>query len=171
VRRVEATFAPVSGQLLGTRPTEEFGLAAPLLLRTLYEFHRNVLLGNAGSEHCRHCRFPATHLGRHGAGGRFPRSRAGWERLVHVNLRASATRINYDLHRSVGVIFVTLLLLATLTGSTLVYLNYVRDLVNRVLTGEVVPDRAVQSGPKVRLGPVRERHRASSQRLPAADDH
>jgi len=148
VRRVEATFAPVSGQLLGTRPTEEFGLAAPLLLRTLYEFHRNVLLGNAGSNIVGIAGFLLLTSAVTGLVVAFPRSRAGWERLVHVNLRASATRINYDLHRSVGVIFVTLLLLATLTGSTLVYLNYVRDLVNVFSPVKSFPTVPFNPGPK-----------------------
>jgi uncharacterized iron-regulated membrane protein len=130
VRRVEATFAPVSGQLLGTRPTEEFGLAAPLLLRTLYEFHRNVLLGSSGSNIVGIAGFLLLTSAVTGLVVAWPRSRAAWARLVHVNLRASATRISYDLHRSIGVIFVALLLLATLTGSTLVYLNYVRDFIN-----------------------------------------
>jgi uncharacterized iron-regulated membrane protein len=42
-------FAPVSGRLLGQRPLEKLGLSPPLLLKTIYEFHRNVLLGTAGS--------------------------------------------------------------------------------------------------------------------------
>src|SRR6202008_4739368 len=36
----------------------------------------------------------------------------------------------YDLHRSWGAVLCALLLLATATGSTLVYLNYARDIVN-----------------------------------------
>src|SRR4029077_7049911 len=47
--RVEATFSPVTGELLGIREIERFGFSAPHLLKTVYEFHRNVLLGAAGS--------------------------------------------------------------------------------------------------------------------------
>ncbi|MCE2971189.1 MAG: PepSY domain-containing protein, partial [Burkholderiales bacterium] len=49
IDRLEATFDPATGALLGSRPTEALGLSSPLLLRTLYEFHRNVLLGEPGS--------------------------------------------------------------------------------------------------------------------------
>ena len=50
--------------------------------------------------------------------------------LVWINPRTSATRIAYDFHRSTGIVFAITLLLATLTGATLVYVNYVRDLVS-----------------------------------------
>jgi len=48
-QRIEAMFDPVTGTFLGARSLESLGLAAPDCLRTLYEFHRNVLLGGAGS--------------------------------------------------------------------------------------------------------------------------
>lgn len=130
VRRIEATFAPASGRLLGTRPTEEFGLSAPLLIRTVYEFHRNVLLGNSGSNIVGIAGFLLMASAITGLVVSWPRHAAAWRRWVHVNLRANAVRVAFDAHRSLGVITFVLLLLATLTGSTLVYLNYVRDLVN-----------------------------------------
>jgi len=130
VRRVEATFAPASGRLLGTRPTEEFGLSAPLLLRTVYEFHRNVLLGNSGSNIVGVAGFLLMASAVTGLVVSWPRHRAAWRRWIHVNLRANATRVAFDAHRSLGVLVFVLLLLATATGSTLVYLNYVRDAVN-----------------------------------------
>jgi uncharacterized iron-regulated membrane protein len=130
VRRVEATFAPASGRLLGTRPTEEFGIAPPLLMRTIYEFHRNVLLGTSGSNIVGIAGFLLMTSALTGLVIAWPRRAAAWARLVHLNLRANATRILFDVHRSLGALFVMLLLLATLTGSTLVYLNYVRDFVN-----------------------------------------
>jgi len=71
-----------------------------------------------------------------------PKKRSGWARVVWINLRASATRIFFDLHRSVGAVFLVLLLLTTITGATLVYLNYVRDLVSvfsKVATFPVIP--------------------------------
>src|SRR5262245_2212583 len=47
--RVEATFSPATGELLGRREAEEVGFSRPYLLKLLYEFHRNVLLGHPGS--------------------------------------------------------------------------------------------------------------------------
>ncbi len=40
------------------------------------------------------------------------------------------TRVLFDVHRSSGVVLFLLLMLATVTGSTLVYVNYARDTVN-----------------------------------------
>ena len=42
-------FDPVSGALLGTRKVEGIGFDTPHLMKTLHEFHRNVLVGTAGS--------------------------------------------------------------------------------------------------------------------------
>jgi uncharacterized iron-regulated membrane protein len=130
VERIEATFAPVSGRLLGTRPVEALGLAPPQLLKTIYEFHRNVLLGTAGSNIVGIAGFLLLASAITGFVVATPRKAEGWKRLVHVNLRANRTRVFFDLHRSLGVVFFVLLALATVTGSTLVYLNYVRDLVS-----------------------------------------
>ena len=59
-----------------------------------------------------------------------PRTRAALKRIVRINPRTSATRIAFDVHRSTGIVFALTLLLATVTGATLVYVNYVRDLVS-----------------------------------------
>lgn len=128
--RIEATFDPVSGALLGTRGTETLGLSSPNLLKTVYEFHRNVLLGTFGSNIVGIAGFLLLGSAVSGLVIVLPKKRAGWARLVWVNLRASATRIVFDVHRSLGAIFLVLLLLTTITGATLVYLNYVRDLVS-----------------------------------------
>lgn len=130
VQRIEATFAPVSGTLLGTRPTEEMGLSRPLLMKTIYEFHRNVLLGTAGSNIVGIAGFLLMASAITGLVVAWPRSAGGWGKLLRVNLRANVTRVFFDTHRATGALFVVLLLLATITGSTLVYLNYVRDLVD-----------------------------------------
>jgi uncharacterized iron-regulated membrane protein len=130
VHRHEVTFSPVTGRLLGSRETETLGLAPPYLLKTLYEFHRNVLLGHAGSNIVGVAGlllFTSTLTGLVLA---LPRKRHAWRRLVWINWRASATRIQFDVHRSTGALCFLLLLLATTTGFTLVYLNYVRDLVS-----------------------------------------
>ena len=130
--RIEALFDPGSGALLGTRGADSLGLAPPLLMRTLYEFHRNVLLGPTGSNIVGIAGLLLLASSVTGIVLGWPRKRAAWRRLVWINRRANATRQVFDLHRSAGALFAVLLLLATLTGATLVYLNYVRDLVNVV---------------------------------------
>jgi uncharacterized iron-regulated membrane protein len=130
VHRVEAMFDPASGALLGTRSAEALGLSAPLLLQTLYEFHRNVLLGNAGSNIVG---LAGTLLFLSAVSGlvlAWPTHREQWRRLFRINWRGSATRLAFDTHRVGGLIASLLLVLATVTGLTLVYVNYVRDAVN-----------------------------------------
>lgn len=144
VERIEAMFAPASGKLLGQRPLEKVGLSPPLLLKTIYEFHRNVLLGAAGSNIVGIAGFLLLGSAITGFIVAWPRKSSGWKRWVHVNVRANRTRIFFDVHRSLGALFFVLLLLATLTGSTLVYLNYVRDIVNvfsKVASFPTVPFR------------------------------
>lgn len=128
--RIEATFDPVTGALLGTRPLEVLSLERRHLLRTLYEFHRNVLLGNSGANIVGVAGLLLLTNAIAGIVVAWPKKAHAWKRLVWINLRASGTRIFFDLHRSAGTIFVVLLVLATVTGSTLVWLNYVRDAVN-----------------------------------------
>lgn len=128
--RIEAFFNPVTGALLGARGAETLGLSPPYLLKTAYEFHRNVLLGNAGSNIVGIAGFLLLANAIAGFVVAWPRKREGLRRLVWINWRGNATRIFFDVHRSAGAIFFALLVLATVTGSTLVYLNYVRDLVN-----------------------------------------
>lgn len=145
-RRVEATFSPVSGDLLGTRDIAQRGLAPRYLMRTIYDFHRNVLLGEAGSNLVGIAGFLLMASGVTGLYAVWPRQRSGWRRVVMVKLRAGATRIVFDIHRSIGFLPCALLLLATATGSTLVYLNYTRDLVglfSKVAPFPVVPWRDV----------------------------
>lgn len=140
--RIEATFDPVSGALLGTRGTETVSLAPRHLLKTIYEFHRNVLLGNTGSNIVGIAGFALLASVITGLVLAIPKKRSGWARVVWINVRASATRVFFDLHRSVGAVFLVLLLLTTITGATLVYLNYVRDMVSvfsKVATFPVVP--------------------------------
>ena len=128
--RIEATFDPATGAALGARPLESFGLAAPQLMATLYEFHRNVLLGPTGSNIVGIAGFLLMASVLTGFVLAWPRKRIEWRRLVWLNPKSNATRIAFDAHRSAGVLFFVLLLLATITGATLVYLNYVRDLVS-----------------------------------------
>jgi uncharacterized iron-regulated membrane protein len=143
-QRVEATFDPVSGNLLGIRGTDTFALDRLHLLRTVYEFHRNVLLGNTGSNIVGIAGFALLASAVTGLVIAWPRKRSAWARLVWINLRASATRMAFDFHRSLGAVFIILLLLTTITGATLVYLNYVRDFVSvfsKVATFPTIPWR------------------------------
>jgi uncharacterized iron-regulated membrane protein len=127
--RIEAMFDPTTGVFLGARSLESLGVASPDVMRTLYEFHRNVLLGNAGSNIVGIAGLLLLTSAVTGFVLAAPRTRAALRRIVWVNPRASGTRIAYDFHRSTGIVFAVTLLLATLTGATLVYVNYVRDLV------------------------------------------
>lgn len=128
--RIEATFDPANGAALGTRRIETFSLAAPQLMATLYEFHRNVLLGSVGSNIVGVAGLLLLSSAITGFVLAWPRRRAEWRRWLWLNPKSNATRIAFDAHRSAGVLFFVLLLLATITGATLVYLNYVRDLVS-----------------------------------------
>ncbi|MEO8186458.1 MAG: PepSY-associated TM helix domain-containing protein, partial [Burkholderiaceae bacterium] len=128
--RIEAMFDPVTGAFLGVRSLESLGITPPDFLRTLYEFHRNVLLGNAGSNIVGIAGVLLLTSAITGFVLATPRTRAALRRIVWINPRSSATRIAYDFHRSTGIVFAITLLLATLTGATLVYVNYVRDLVS-----------------------------------------
>jgi uncharacterized iron-regulated membrane protein len=152
--RFEALIDPASGAVLGTRSLESLSLARPELLRTLYEFHRNVLLGNWGSNLVGIAGALLLTSVITGLVMAWPRRLAAWRRLVWVNTRASPTRVLFDLHRSGGVLIATLLLLSTLTGFTLVYLNYVRDIVgvfSRVESFPTLPWRRTPDGESVTL--------------------
>ena len=127
--RVEAMFSAVSGQWLGSRETETLGPSRLHLLRTMYEFHRNVLLGPFGANVVGVAGFLLMLAAFSGFLAAMPRSRSGWRQLVGIKFRAGLTRVLFDFHRSGGSILAALLLLATSTGLTLVYLNYVRDIV------------------------------------------
>ena len=128
--RIEAMFDPATGKLLGTRKVEGIGFGAPHLMKTLYEFHRNVLLGTAGSNIVGIAGFLLLASAISGFVVALPRKLAGFRRLVSINPRANNTRVMFDVHRSTGAIFFILVLLSTLTGATLVYVNYVRDFVS-----------------------------------------
>ena len=135
--RAEAMFNPVNGELLGTREAETIGITRPYWMRTLYEFHRNVLLGNFGSNIVGLAGLLLMLSAISGAFVAWPRNRSGWRRLIGVKLRAGLTRVLFDVHRSSGVVLIALLMLATVTGSTLVYVNYARDIVG--VFSEVAP--------------------------------
>jgi uncharacterized iron-regulated membrane protein len=99
-------------------------------MKTLYEFHRNVLLGPVGSNVVGIAGLLLLASAITGFVLAWPRRRAEWRRWVWLRPKSNATRLAFDAHRSAGVLFFVLLLLATVTGATLVYLNYVRDLVS-----------------------------------------
>ncbi|MGH6611091.1 MAG: PepSY-associated TM helix domain-containing protein [Burkholderiaceae bacterium] len=148
--RVEAMFDPVSGEYLGGRTLDTLSLDAPDLLRTMYEFHRNVLLGNAGSNIVGIAGILLLTSAISGFVLAAPRTRAALKRIVWINPRTSATRIAFDFHRSTGIVFAITLLLATVTGATLVYVNYVRDFVgvfSKVASFPTVPWQPQQAAP------------------------
>jgi len=142
--RVEAMFSVVSGELLGVREADTIGVTRPYWMRTLYEFHRNVLLGNFGSNIVGIAGFLLMTSALSGFIVAWPRKRSGWRRLIGIKLRAGLTRILFDVHRSSGVILFVLLMLATMTGSTLVYVNVAREIVSvfsKVAPFPVIPWR------------------------------
>ena len=128
--RAEVFLSPVSGEVLGTRDADTSGLARVYWVRTLYEFHRNVLLGNWGSNIVGIAGLLLMTSAISGLLVAWPRQRSGWKRLIGIKLRAGLTRVLFDAHRSSGVVLFVLLMLATFTGSTLVYVNYARDIVS-----------------------------------------
>ena len=151
--RAEVFVDPATGAVLGLRALEGWSLAPPHALRTIYEFHRNVLLGEPGTNLVGVAGLLLATSAVSGAVLAWRRSGGGgghrWRRLFQVSWRANAARVALDLHRSAGVAIVVVLLLATLTGATLVWLNYVRDIVDRVSRVEsipVLPFRAMARG-------------------------
>src|SRR5262245_65549960 len=90
--RVEAMFSPASGELLGTRESEVVGLSGPYLVKTLYEFHRNVLLGNFGCNIVGLAGFLLMTSAFTGLLMVWPRRHLGWQRVGWVTGRAGATR-------------------------------------------------------------------------------
>lgn len=143
-QRVEATFSPVSGELLGQREAEVPGVTPPYLVRGIYEFHRNVLLGAFGSNIVGIAGLLLLASAVSGVIAALPRHRGGWRTVVSIKPRAGATRTLFDVHRSTGTLLAALLILAAVTGSTLVYVNYVRDIVglfSRIEPFPVVPWR------------------------------
>lgn len=142
--RAEAMFSAVSGELLGSRESDVIGITRPYWVRTLYEFHRNVLLGNFGSNIVGIAGLLLMTSALSGLIIAWPRNRGGWWRIIGIKRNAGVTRTLFDVHRSSGVVLFVLLMLATITGSTLVYVNYARDFVSvfsKVAPFPVIPWR------------------------------
>lgn len=162
--RLEAFIDPTSGQLLGVRSLERVSLARADLMRTLYEFHRNILLGEPGSNFVGIAGFLLMTSALTGGVLAWPRTRERLARLLAISWRANATRVLFDLHRSTGALIAVVLLLTTFTGATLVYLNYVREMVgwvSRVDPIPVLPFRASLAGEEpLPLGELAARARA-----------
>jgi uncharacterized iron-regulated membrane protein len=143
-------------------------------MKTLYDFHRNVLLGNAGSNIVGVAGFLLLGSALTGLATALPRKRSGWARMIGIKLRAGATRVLFDVHRSAGTIAVLLLILATVTGSTLVYINYVREIVglfSKVDPFPVIPWREVRSEDWPAFRQVVEKVQAAHPGLAIADIH
>lgn len=139
VGRIEAFIDPASGALLGVRSLEALSLRRADLLRTLYELHRNILLGEPGSQFVGLAGLMLLTSAVSGLVLAWPRTQRRLARLLAVAWRANAARVALDLHRCSGVLIGTVLLLSTLTGATLVYLNPVRALVGLVSRVQPIP--------------------------------
>ncbi len=137
--RIEAFIDPASGELLGVRSLERISLARADLMRTLYEFHRNILLGEPGSNFVGLAGFLLMASALSGGVLAWPRSRERLRRLFTIRWRANATRVLFDVHRASGAGIAVVLLLTTITGATLVYVNYVRDMVSWLSRVEPIP--------------------------------
>ena len=147
--RVEVFVDPASAKVLGQRALEGWSLAPPHAVRTIYEFHRNLLFGEPGSNFVGVAGLLLMTSAITGAVLAWPRSRERLRKLLSVSWHANGARVALDLHRSTGVIVVIVLLLATATGFTLVYVNVVRGLVDHVSRVEpipVLPFRSVAAG-------------------------
>jgi uncharacterized iron-regulated membrane protein len=152
--RTEATFSPCDGKLLGTRPAESVGLDRARALYTVYDLHKRALLGTTGTDLVGIVGLLFLAAVVKGIYLALPRSAAGWRQVVAIKRRAGLTRVAFDVHRSTGAVLAPLLLLSIVTGVTLVYPDYARDVVS--LFSRVAPFPTV---------PWRERNAASAPDL------
>lgn len=137
--RIEAFIDAAGGDLLGTRSLERLAVSRADAMRALYEFHRNILLGEPGSNFVGIAGFLLMASAITGAVMTWPRSRARLRRLLAIQWRANVTRLLFDVHRVSGTVIAVVLLLTTCTGATLVYLNYVREMVGWISRVEPIP--------------------------------
>lgn len=137
--RIEAFVDAASGELLGTRSLERLTASRADAMRALYEFHRNILLGEPGSNFVGLAGFLLMASALTGAVLAWPRTRERLKRLLAIQWRANVTRVLFDVHRVSGTVIAVVLLLTTFTGATLVYLNYVREMVGWVSRVEPIP--------------------------------
>jgi len=137
--RIEAFIDAASGELLGTRGLERLTVSRADAMRLLYEFHRNILLGEPGSNFVGLAGFLLMASAVTGGVLAWPRTRERLRRLLAIQWRANVTRLLFDVHRVAGTVIAAVLLLTTFTGATLVYLNYVREMVGWVSRVEPIP--------------------------------
>lgn len=143
--RLEVFVDPATAAVRGLRTLQGWSLGPRHLMRTVYEFHRNLLLGEPGSNAVGLA--GALLLTSAGSGVllAWPRGRR-WRQALRVSWRANLTRVALDLHRAGGLLVAVLLLLAAGTGLTLVYPNYVRDLVSLASRVQPVPVLPFRTG-------------------------
>lgn len=127
--RLEATFSPINGAPLGSRPLEGYGLSNPQLIRTVYDLHHRVLLGNPGKTAVGIVGALMLVMITLGLLVALPRKRGAraWRTMIGIKLGAHRARLIFDLHRSVGVVAFALLLISTFTGFALAFPDYARD--------------------------------------------
>lgn len=143
--RLEVFVDPSTAAVLGLRPLQGWSLAPPHAMRTLYEFHRNLLLGEPGSNAVGLAGALLLTSAASGLLLAWPRGRR-WRQALRVSWRANAARVALDLHRVAGLAVAGLLLLAAGTGLALVYPIYVRDLVGLVSRVQPVPVLPFRTG-------------------------
>ena len=139
--RAEVFVAADNGALLGLRGLEQYGLGKRDLIRSLYDLHHRVLMGNTGK----------TAVGLVGALllamivlgllSAMPRKHSvyAWKSVIGIKRRAHRARLIFDLHRSIGVLAFALLLISTLTGFTLAFPDYARDLIGLISPVRTLP--------------------------------
>ncbi|MGL5837844.1 MAG: PepSY-associated TM helix domain-containing protein [Sphingorhabdus sp.] len=95
---------PGTGEAIGERRTDLFGLSAPLIMPTLFRFHANLLLGEpgylvAGS-------MAAIYLLLIFLGLRlwWPRKRAHWKHAFKIHWKGPWRRTYFELHRTSGAV-------------------------------------------------------------------
>ncbi len=157
--RFEATFSSTNGAMLGHRKLDGYGLSAPVLMRTVYDLHHRVLLGNPGK----------TAVGIVGAlllvmvtiGLLIALPRKGgaraWRTMVGIKRGAHRVRLIFDLHRSIGVFAFGLLIVSTASGFALAFPDYARDALNifsPVRSLPIVPFVQREDLPNSALDPV-----------------
>lgn len=73
-----------------------------------------------------------------------------WRRAFAINRHTGAFRLTFDLHKTVGIYFMPLLLMLALTGIEIVWPNPVKNLVSIFLPVEeqVIPQSAGETGPR-----------------------
>lgn len=107
---------PYDARVLGARPFAPDTWARRGLVASLYEVHYSLAASRTGVWIVTLVAglWIATSLV--GVWLAWPRSRRGWRRAFHIHFAGSAARINRDLHRTTGLLTVTVVVIVLATG-------------------------------------------------------